>query len=101
MPTDAWTSIQVPAGSELLWAAYSGGEEEQTLVTYWSGSETFFGEQRCLIRTDNLPAPPGPDPSAAGESRLPNAVPFISESVFLWWLKTQFGDYPANSIYGV
>ncbi|WP_280358112.1 hypothetical protein [Nocardia otitidiscaviarum] len=102
VPTNEWTSIQVPNGSELVWAAYTDdGESPVQLVTYWSGSDNFYGEQRCLIRTDSLPLPPGgTDPSGYGESNRPNANPFIQDGVFLWWQKTQFGDYPANPIYG-
>ncbi|MEU2033418.1 hypothetical protein [Nocardia amamiensis] len=100
-----WTSIQVPSGSELVWAGPGGlgmpgpADPSDVITTYWRSDDLFFGEERCLIRTASLPGPPSPGGEEPGsvQSGVQGAIPFINDDFFLWWKKSQFDAYPPNS----
>ncbi|MCP2276433.1 hypothetical protein ACFYT3_07850 [Nocardia amikacinitolerans] len=107
-PNTEWTSIEVPAGSSLVWAEPGGivvgGGTPSGIATFWRTEDYSFGAERCLIRNG-----PRTDPGSPGEEQpdfpyveggLQGAVPFINGDYLLWWKKSAYDAYPPNSASG-
>lgn len=98
----AWTSIQVPSGSELVWAEPATGVivggQTNGITTYWKTSEYSYGQERCLIRRGplvDIPAPGEPETDYV-EPGLPGATPFVNADYLIWWKKSMYDAYPTN-----
>ncbi|MEV0294544.1 hypothetical protein [Nocardia sp. NPDC050710] len=111
VPNTEWTSIEVPAGGELVWAepgggvvvggGVPGGGVPSGIATYWRTEDFTFGVERCLIRRGSRTNPPSPGGGGGEfeyvESGLEGAIPFINTEYLLWWQKSIFDDFPPNS----
>lgn len=94
--SEDWATIQVPSGSELVWAAwFYGGSvggpglpqpEPKTISTYWRSEDFSSGTEPCAIRRDVLPDPESQHPG--GNAGIYGASSFITAAnIFLWWKK--------------
>ncbi|WP_067836019.1 hypothetical protein [Nocardia lijiangensis] len=110
VPSTEWTSIEVPAGGQLVWAepgggvvvgGFPGGGVPSGIATYWRTEDFTFGIERCLIRQGSRtnPTSPGEEPSEFEyvESGLQGAIPFMNTDYLLWWKKSMYDAFPPNS----
>ncbi|MFC3963500.1 hypothetical protein [Nocardia jiangsuensis] len=102
----SWTSIQVPAGSALVWAepasgvviGLPGGGTTTGIATYWKTSEFSYGDERCLIRRAFLqPVPTTEQPDLDYvEAGIPGAEATVNSHYLIWWKKSMYDAFPPN-----
>ncbi|WP_431954156.1 hypothetical protein [Nocardia lijiangensis] len=105
VPSSEWTSIEVPAGGELVWAepggVVVGGGVPSGIATYWRTEDFTFGIERCLIRSGSRADPSSPGGGGSDfeyvESGLQGAIPFMNTDYLLWWKKSMYDAFPPNS----
>ncbi|WP_459954878.1 hypothetical protein [Nocardia sp. IFM 10818] len=115
-PLSEWSTIEVPVGATFVWALPTsrGGigvpPRKDAIGMYWSVKNSVTGEEEpaagtepWLIRVGNepdsgFPGNPNPYPFPTSVSGLPNAVPFVSDDLFIWVKKKGLfdPDFPVN-----
>ncbi|QIS16583.1 hypothetical protein [Nocardia arthritidis] len=90
---DAWTYIDVPNASSMVWAEFVnvGAPEppirRDFIRTSWATDDEGSDTERYLVRLGSFD----------GLSGLPNANVFVGpNSLVLWWKKYESGDFPPN-----
>lgn len=102
-----WSSIQVPSGAELVWAApvvvgipSPSPTNPPSFYTYWRVPNWWsIGAMTVLIRKGEFPSEGIDGTVPPSESGIAGASTFINQNIFFWTCKEGFvaSDYPTNA----